>query len=345
MTIGVTGSATSGWSVAYVSSSLTRDSGLEGRAKLSAAEAWVQAALSVGEQRVGARDPAREVCAGLEKRSLSPGWPTFSGQSRSRSRRFVRGSCRPSRRWSSRPRTRSHTEWSSTAARAPFLPVRTSWTTPSTPSPRRRTTPSTESSRQRTARAARTARSRSAPATALSTASQRRRCRRTTSCSSCGRTASSSFRPTRSSHPRCSITSLRAASSPATTPSRSATSPAAVALPHRGPTTARSRDTTRRLCRPTWRGGRRSRRLRRCTPCRATRGATRAPTRARCSAGAPPRVATSPSGTSPRAARGITTTMRTIQLSRRAATTPSRRRPGTTPAAGRATLDAVEHFA
>jgi extracellular elastinolytic metalloproteinase len=49
VTIGITGSAKNGWSVAYVSSSLTRDRALDGRAKLSAEEAWVQAALSVGE--------------------------------------------------------------------------------------------------------------------------------------------------------------------------------------------------------------------------------------------------------------------------------------------------------
>ncbi len=49
VTIGITGSAKSGWSVAYVSSSLTRDSALDGRATLSAEEAWVQAAISVGE--------------------------------------------------------------------------------------------------------------------------------------------------------------------------------------------------------------------------------------------------------------------------------------------------------
>ena len=36
VTIGITGSAKSGWSVAYVSSSLTRDSALDGSAKLSA---------------------------------------------------------------------------------------------------------------------------------------------------------------------------------------------------------------------------------------------------------------------------------------------------------------------
>src|SRR4051794_15432865 len=50
VTIGITGSAKSGWSIAYASSGLTRDSSLEGRAKLSAEEAWVHAANSVGEQ-------------------------------------------------------------------------------------------------------------------------------------------------------------------------------------------------------------------------------------------------------------------------------------------------------
>ncbi|MFL6014080.1 MAG: M36 family metallopeptidase [Gaiellaceae bacterium] len=50
VTIGITGSATSGWNVAYVSSGLTRDRALDGTAKLSAEEAWVQAANSVGEQ-------------------------------------------------------------------------------------------------------------------------------------------------------------------------------------------------------------------------------------------------------------------------------------------------------
>ncbi len=50
VTIGVTGSASSGWNVAYVSSALTRDRALEGATKLSAEEAWVEAANSVGEQ-------------------------------------------------------------------------------------------------------------------------------------------------------------------------------------------------------------------------------------------------------------------------------------------------------
>ena len=81
--------------------------------------------------------------------------------------------------------------------------------------------------------------------------------------------------------------------------------------------------TTRPLPRRTSHGGRRSRRPRRCTPCRATRGATRAPTRARRSAGGPLRAATSSSATSPHAARGTTTSRRTIRPSRHAATTPS----------------------
>jgi hypothetical protein len=49
VTVGLTGSAKRGWNVAYVSSALTRDSSLAGRAKLSAAQAWVKAADTVGE--------------------------------------------------------------------------------------------------------------------------------------------------------------------------------------------------------------------------------------------------------------------------------------------------------
>jgi len=49
VTVGVTGSAKRRWKVAYVSSSLTRDSSLVGRAKLSSVQAWVQAAYVVGE--------------------------------------------------------------------------------------------------------------------------------------------------------------------------------------------------------------------------------------------------------------------------------------------------------
>jgi len=40
ITVGITGSAKRGWKVAYVSSSLTRDTGLAGRAQLSAPQAW-----------------------------------------------------------------------------------------------------------------------------------------------------------------------------------------------------------------------------------------------------------------------------------------------------------------
>jgi len=49
ITVGITGSAKRGWKVAYVSSSLTRDTGLAGRAQLSAPQAWSRAADSVGE--------------------------------------------------------------------------------------------------------------------------------------------------------------------------------------------------------------------------------------------------------------------------------------------------------
>jgi extracellular elastinolytic metalloproteinase len=50
VTVGITGSAKSGWKVAYVSSSLTRDTSLVGRAKLSAPQGWASAADSVGER-------------------------------------------------------------------------------------------------------------------------------------------------------------------------------------------------------------------------------------------------------------------------------------------------------
>jgi extracellular elastinolytic metalloproteinase len=49
VTVGLTGSAARGWKVAYVSSSLTKDRAAAGRARLSAAQAWVRAAHSVGE--------------------------------------------------------------------------------------------------------------------------------------------------------------------------------------------------------------------------------------------------------------------------------------------------------
>jgi len=48
ITIALTGSAKRGWNIAYVSSSLTRNTSLLGRAKLSAAQAWVHAANTVG---------------------------------------------------------------------------------------------------------------------------------------------------------------------------------------------------------------------------------------------------------------------------------------------------------
>ncbi len=67
VTIGITGSAKSGWGVAYVSSSLTRDSALDGRAKLSAEEAWVAGRAFGRRERVGARGPVGEVRQGVEK--------------------------------------------------------------------------------------------------------------------------------------------------------------------------------------------------------------------------------------------------------------------------------------
>jgi extracellular elastinolytic metalloproteinase len=48
ITVGLTGSAKKGWNVAYVSSSLTRNTTLAGRAKLSGVQAWLRAANSVG---------------------------------------------------------------------------------------------------------------------------------------------------------------------------------------------------------------------------------------------------------------------------------------------------------
>ena len=83
-------------------------------------------------------------------------------------------------------------------------------------------------------------RSGEAPAIALSTASQPRRCRRTTSCSSSGRARPASSRPTRPSRRNSSATSRPAASSRATTTrSRSATSRAVGAGPLPRPTPAR----------------------------------------------------------------------------------------------------------
>ena len=48
VTVGVTGTAASGWSVAYASSSLTGDSALAGQPQLSAREGWVAAARDAG---------------------------------------------------------------------------------------------------------------------------------------------------------------------------------------------------------------------------------------------------------------------------------------------------------
>ena len=48
VTVGVVGTAASGWSVAYASSSLTGDSALAGQPQLSAREGWVAAARDAG---------------------------------------------------------------------------------------------------------------------------------------------------------------------------------------------------------------------------------------------------------------------------------------------------------
>ena len=48
ITIGLTGSAKKGWNIVSVTSSLTRNTALDGRAKLSGAQAWLRAASSVG---------------------------------------------------------------------------------------------------------------------------------------------------------------------------------------------------------------------------------------------------------------------------------------------------------
>ncbi|MDQ3333283.1 MAG: M36 family metallopeptidase, partial [Planctomycetota bacterium] len=48
LTVGVVGSAESGWKIAYVSSSVTGDETLTGRKQLSAQDAWLKAAANVG---------------------------------------------------------------------------------------------------------------------------------------------------------------------------------------------------------------------------------------------------------------------------------------------------------
>ncbi|HYE16108.1 MAG TPA: M36 family metallopeptidase [Pyrinomonadaceae bacterium] len=48
ITVGITGTPEAGWKVAYVSSSLTGDTGLSGSARLSPQEAWVRAATDLG---------------------------------------------------------------------------------------------------------------------------------------------------------------------------------------------------------------------------------------------------------------------------------------------------------
>ena len=48
ITVGVTGTARKGWKIAFVSSTLTTDTALDGRAKLSAAQGWARAAQATG---------------------------------------------------------------------------------------------------------------------------------------------------------------------------------------------------------------------------------------------------------------------------------------------------------
>ena len=48
LTVGLVGSAASGWKIAYVSSSVTGDETLTGATQLSAQDAWLKAAANVG---------------------------------------------------------------------------------------------------------------------------------------------------------------------------------------------------------------------------------------------------------------------------------------------------------
>jgi extracellular elastinolytic metalloproteinase len=60
VTVGVSGSAASGWKVGYVSSTLARDTGIVGEATLSAEQAWLKAAGNIGRGpgSIAAIDPA-----------------------------------------------------------------------------------------------------------------------------------------------------------------------------------------------------------------------------------------------------------------------------------------------
>jgi hypothetical protein len=69
VTVGLTGSAASGWRVAYASSSLTPDRALSGAANLSAAEAWARAAADVGRATSLAQ---------LGTRKRAAGWTVFT---------------------------------------------------------------------------------------------------------------------------------------------------------------------------------------------------------------------------------------------------------------------------
>jgi extracellular elastinolytic metalloproteinase len=60
VTVGVSGSAASGWKVGYVSSTLARDTGIVGEATMSAEQAWLKAAGNIGRGpgSIAAIDPA-----------------------------------------------------------------------------------------------------------------------------------------------------------------------------------------------------------------------------------------------------------------------------------------------
>ena len=148
-------------------------------------------------------------------------------------------------------------------------------------------------------------------------------------------------RPTRSpsrtpsARPSASATRRTAASRRATTSSRSASSATARRRSRRSRGRGRSGSTPPPRPSPSPRAGARSRPTRRCDPSRRIRGTTRAPTRARTSAGSRARrrrTATASSATSRRARRGTSTPRRTPRRTRRAATTPRRPSPGPTPA-------------
>jgi extracellular elastinolytic metalloproteinase len=69
LTIGITGTPTSGWKVAYASSSLTGDTGLAAQPNLSPTEAWARAAANVGR-----------TASGIGNVKADRGWSVFSAE-------------------------------------------------------------------------------------------------------------------------------------------------------------------------------------------------------------------------------------------------------------------------